>query len=217
MSTLGLYRPGGSWLHRLPAGVKLSGLVLTGVASVLVAEPGPALAALLVVVLGYVSAGLPPRLLLRQTRPLILLLVAVGLFHLLVTGWQRAVVVVSVIATLVLLAGLVTLTTRTTALVDVLVRVLGPLRRVGVDPDRVGLLLALSIRAVPVVVGIAEEVRDAQRARGLATSPRAYAVPLVIRALRHADELGDALVARGVDDAAADGDRPGPPGASGAA
>jgi biotin transport system permease protein len=53
---------------------------------------------------------------------------------------------------------------------------------------------------VPVVVGIAEEVRDAQRARGLRGSPRAYAVPLVIRALRHADALGEALAARGVDD-----------------
>ena len=79
-------------------------------------------------------------------------------------------------------------------------RVLRPLRRVGVDPDRVGLLLALSIRSVPVVVGIAEEVRDAQRARGLRGSPRAYAVPLVIRSLRHADALGEALAARGVDD-----------------
>ena len=29
---------------------------------------------------------------------------------------------------------------------------------------------------------------------------RAFAVPLVIRALRHADTLGEALVARGVDD-----------------
>lgn len=208
MSSLGLYRPGHSWLHRLPAGAKLLGLVLAGVASVLVSAPGPALGALVAVGLGYVSAGLPGRVLLRQVRPLAVLLVAVGVVHVLVSGWQRAVAVVAVIATLVLLAGLVTLTTRTSTLVDVLVRWLAPLRRVGVDPDRVGLLLALSIRAVPVVVGIAEEVRDAQRSRGLAASPRAYAVPLVIRALRHADELGDALVARGVDDEA---DDPGEP------
>ncbi|WP_372449002.1 energy-coupling factor transporter transmembrane component T [Qaidamihabitans albus] len=56
------------------------------------------------------------------------------------------------------------------------------------------------IRAVPVVVGFAEEIRDAQRARGLTTSPRAFAVPLIVRALRHADTLANALVARGLAD-----------------
>ena len=80
------------------------------------------------------------------------------------------------------------------------VRTCRPLRRVGVEPERVGLLLALGIRSVPVVVGLAQEVREAQLARGLATSPTAFAVPLVVRSLRHADRLGEALVARGVDD-----------------
>ena len=108
--------------------------------------------------------------------------------------------VVGVISALVLAAGLVTLTTRTSELVGAMVRVLGPLRRVGVDPERIGLLLALGIRSVFVVADIAAEVRDAQRARGLVGSPRAYAVPLIIRSLRHADELGEALVARGADD-----------------
>ncbi len=71
---------------------------------------------------------------------------------------------------------------------------------VGVDPERIGLLLSLGIRSVPVVVGLAEEVREAQLARGLGMSPRAFAVPLVVRSLRHADALGEALAARGVDD-----------------
>ena len=76
-------------------------------------------------------------------------------------------VVVGVLALLVLLAALVTLTTRTTDLVDALVAACRPLRLLGVDPERVGLMLALGIRCVPVVVGLAEDVRDAQRARGL--------------------------------------------------
>ena len=61
-------------------------------------------------------------------------------------------------------------------------------------------LVSMTPPPVPVVVELAEEVRDAQRARGLSSSPRAFAVPLVIRALRHADELGEARVARGADD-----------------
>jgi biotin transport system permease protein len=200
VSTLGLFLPGTSVLHRLPAGAKLLLLVAGGAGSVLLDQPWQVGAALVVVVLGYAVARLPARVLLRQARALVWLLAVIGLFHVLVSGWERAAVVVGVILTLVLLAGLVTLTTRTTELVDTLVTVLRPLRRTGVDPERVGLLLALSIRSVPVVAGIAGEVRDAQRARGLTASPRAYAVPLIIRSLRHADELGEALVARGADD-----------------
>jgi biotin transport system permease protein len=197
---LGLYRPGTSWVHRTSPGAKLLVLVATGAGSYWLDRPWQVAAVLAVVAGGYLAAGLPPRVLLRQARPLLLVLLVVGAFHVVVSGWQRAVVVVGVILALVLLAGLVTLTTRTTELVDTVVRLLRPARRLGVDPERVGLLIALSIRSVPVVVGIAEEVRDAQRARGLRPGPRAYAVPLVVRSLRHADALGEALVARGVDD-----------------
>jgi biotin transport system permease protein len=196
----GLYVPGGSVVHRLPAGLKLLLLAAAGAGSVLVREPWQAGAAVAAAVVGHAAAGLPWRVLVGQLRPLALLLLVVAAMHVLIDGWRAAAVVVGVITALVMLAGLVTATTRAADLVDVLVRLLGPFRRVGVDPDRVALLLALSIRSVPVVVGLAEEVRDAQRARGLTASPRAFAVPLLVRALRHADELGEALVARGVDD-----------------
>jgi biotin transport system permease protein len=200
MNAIGLYEPGSSLLHRAPAGLKLFVVLVCGAGSVLLDDPWQVAVALLVVVLGYLAAGLGPSRMLRQVRPLLWLLVVVGAFHLAVDGWDRAVVVVGVIAVLVLLAALVTLTTRTSALVDTGVRLMGPLRRFGVEPERAGLLLALSIRSVPVVVGLAQEVRDAQRARGLTGSPRAYAVPLIVRSLRHADRLGEALVARGADD-----------------
>jgi len=200
MSTLGLYRPGTSPVHRLAAGIKLTGLALAGAGSVLVDRPWQVAVALGLVTLGYLAAHLPPRLMVAQARPLLWVLMVLAGFHALVSGWQQAVVATGVILALVLLAGLVTLTSRTSELVDAVVAVLAPLRRFGVDPQRVALLLALGVRSVFVVVQIAEEVRDAQRARGLTGSPRAYAVPLIIRSLRHADALAEALVARGADD-----------------
>lgn len=200
MNTLGLYIPGMSWLHRSPAGLKLVLMMLAGVGSVFLDHGWQVAVALVTVVVGYLTAGISLLTALRQVRPLLWIALFIGLFHVIVNGWERAFVVVGVIATLVLLAALVTLTTRTTAMVDTVVAACRPLRVVGVDPERVGLLLALSIRSVPVVIGLAEEVRDAQRARGLGASPRAFAVPLIVRSLRHADALGDALIARGVDD-----------------
>jgi len=200
VSSLGLYLPGSSPLHRLPAGAKLAGLLGAGVISVLLDRPWQVALGLTAVGVGYAVARVPPRTAVRQVRPLLWVVVLVAGFHVLVSGWARAFVVVGVIAMLVLLAGLVTSTTRTSDMVDAVVRTARPLRLLRVDPERLGLLLALGVRSVPVVVGLAEEVRDAQRARGLGASPRAFAVPLIVRSLRHADALGEALVARGADD-----------------
>lgn len=200
MTPLGLYVPGTSPLHRAPAGAKLAGMVAAGVLSVFLDRVWQVAVALALVGAAYAVAGLGLRTAGRQLRPLLWIGLVTAGFHLVVNGWQRAVVVVGVLSVLLLLAALVTLTTRTTDLVDAVVSGCRPLRAVRVDPERVGLMVALGIRCVPVVVGLAEEVRDAQRARGLAASPRAFAVPLIVRSLRHADALGEALAARGIDD-----------------
>ena len=199
MNPLGLYVPGNSPVHRLPAAVKLLLLVALGVASVFLRAPVPVGGAIVIVIACYAVAGLSPVVAIRQVWPMRWILVFILAFHWWVRGWQSAVVVVGVIAVLVMAAALVTLTTRTSALVDVLVSVCRPLRVVGVDPDRVGLVIALAIRSVPIVAGFATQIRDAQRARGARPSPRAYAAPLIVRSLRHADAVGEALAARGLD------------------
>ena len=70
----------------------------------------------------------------------------------------------------------------------------------GRRPERVGLLVALGVRSVAVIIELSREVRQAQLARGASASPLAFIVPLVVRTLRHADRLADALIARGIDD-----------------
>lgn len=198
--TIGLYRPGTSVVHRLPAEVKLGGLVAAGVGAVFVRTPAVAGAALVAVALGYAAARLPARVLASAIAPLLWVVVPLTVLQVVVAGWERATVTVGVLVALVLLANLVTLTTRTTALVDVVVRVAGRLRFLGVNPERLGLMLNLAIRAVPLVAELSGQVREAQIARGHRVSARAFAVPLVVGALRRADQLGEALVARGVDD-----------------
>jgi len=198
---IGIYVPGNSGIHRAPAGLKLLLLMLVGTASaLLLSRPWQVGAALLIVVGSYQFAGLGWRAPLDQLRPLLWLLAGVAAFNALTSGWAHAVLIVGTVSLLVLLAGLVTLTTRTSDLADVAVTTVRPVGRLGVDPERLGLLLALGIRSVPVVVDLAVEVRDAQHARGLGRDPRAFAVPLIVRSLRHADALSEALVARGADD-----------------
>lgn len=197
---IGLYRPGNSVLHRAPAGLKL--LALTGVVTliVLLDEPWQLGIAAAVVAALYAVAGIPPAAALSQIRPLLWFAVVLLAVHTVLNGWVRAGMVVGALVVAVAAAGLVTLTTRTTAMLDTLERALRPARLVGVDPARVSLMLALAIRAVPVVTDLAVEVRDAQRARGAGLDLRTFAVPFVVRTLRHADAMGEALAARGLDD-----------------
>jgi len=81
-----------------------------------------------------------------------------------------------------------------------MLRLQATVREIALDGAEILPAAAALADPVPVVVGLAEEVREAQLARGLGMSPRAFAVPLVVRSLRHADALGEALAARGVDD-----------------
>jgi biotin transport system permease protein len=84
-------------------------------------------------------------------------------------------------------------------MLDAMQRALRPLGD-RVDADRIGLVLAMTVRAVPLMVEIVRAVLEARRARGAEGSMRAIAVPVVVRALQTADGMGEALIARGVDD-----------------
>ncbi len=199
MTVIGLYHPGQSVLHRLSAGWKLLGMLIGVTVVILLREPWQLAVAALVLTGLYALARIPPRVAAAQLWPLRWFLLLVAVFQLIFAGWQPAVMVCGSLLLTVAVAALVTVTTRVTAMLDVFRKLMRPLRR-WVDPDRAGLLLALTIRCIPLMVDIVREVSDARKARGAGFSLRAMAAPAVVRALRSADALGDALVARGVDD-----------------
>lgn len=197
------YLPGTSWLHRLGAGPKLGALaVLMLPVMVFRTLPSLAVTALLTVAL-YRSAGLSWTTMGAQARPLRWVVVILIAGHVLLSGgsaWVPGVVVAGTIVVAVMLASLVTLTTPMSDMIDSIERWLEPLRRFGARPERVAMVFALTVRSIPIVAGFAADIRSAQRARGVSRSVRAYGVPLVVRSLRHADAMGEALVARGLDD-----------------
>jgi biotin transport system permease protein len=198
--SIGLYHPGSSVLHRLPAGVKLLGMFAGVIGVVLLRQWWQLVIAAAVVAALYAAARIPPRVAWTQLRPLRYLIPVVAGLQFWLAGWHMAVSVCGTLLISVALAALVTLTTRVTAMLDTAAVLLRPLRRIGVDPDRIGLLLALTIRCIPLLAGIVTAVSEARKARGLGFSLVALAAPVVIRALRSADALGEALVARGADD-----------------
>jgi biotin transport system permease protein len=197
---ISLYRPGHSLLHRAAAGPKLLVVMALALAvSLAPANPWVLGAAVAVVAGGYLIAGFGVRAIGSQAygmRWLVGFMLLAQVFFL--PGLTVAANIIRVL-TVILLANLVTLTTRTDALIDAIERAMSPLRRLGVNPSRVALMLSLTITTIPVIAGFAGQIREAQRARGVPVSPLAFVVPLLIMALKHSDDLADALTARGID------------------
>lgn len=193
-----LYRPGASLLHRAPVWLKLALLAAVALVLSLLAQDAVSIGVALLGVGGlYLLAGFSSRVIgveLWRIRWLILVLgVALTVFVSPLSAWIST----GRVITLLLLASLLTLTTRMADLLDALHRMLRPFRRIGVDADAVAMTLSLTLTMIPVVAGFADRVRDAQRARGVRLGVRAV-VPLLVLALRHADDVGDALAARGI-------------------
>lgn len=200
---LGLYVHRESPVHRWPAGVKLGGLVAATVG--LLAWPGwsgPAAGGLLALAL-LAAARLPVGRVLAQLRPLVVIMLLFFGLQALFTegGWREGLVTTARFVVLVLLATLVTLTTRISDMVAVFERVFAVLRPLGVDPEKMALMLALTIRLIPLLVGQVQDIRMAQRARGVERSVLALFVPLVVKVMGLADALTEALEARGYDPA----------------
>jgi biotin transport system permease protein len=197
---LGLYRHGTSVMHRLPAGAKLAGLALLGVAVVVARGPVASLALLAVALAANVAGRVPLRSVTRSLLPVLVTTALVAAFQ----WWQRgpavAVEVAADVLTLVVAAGAVTATTPADRMLDLLDRALRPLHRVGVRADLVALAVALMLRSVPALLTTARETRDAARARGLERSPRALLVPAAVRTVARARATGEALAARGIGD-----------------
>lgn len=198
---LGLYLHRDSPVHAAPAGVKLGGLLLLAALVLLLPGPWP-LAGAVVLGAGLLPAArLPAGPVLRQMRPVLVILLLFFTAQALLGGvdWHQALMMAGRFGVLVWLATLVTLTTRVSDMVEVFERLFERLRPIGVNPEKAALLLALTIRLIPMVGEQMSEIRMAQRARGVERHVLSLFVPLLVKVLGMADDLAAALEARGYD------------------
>lgn len=194
--TIGLYVHADTPVHRLPPGVKIASLAVFGTTVFLLSDRSLLLGCLGAVLVLYAVARIPWAQALSQARPALWLLLAIFAVQALVDGWAAGVATVLRFGTLILLAALVTMTTRASAMIEALESGLRPLARLGIDPGKVSLALSLALRFIPVVAAVTGEVREAQNARGLNRSIVALVVPVVVRTLKMADDVADAIEAR---------------------
>ncbi|WP_437882352.1 energy-coupling factor transporter transmembrane component T family protein [Pseudomonas sp. LRF_L74] len=196
---MGLYRPGHSWLHRLAPGWKFAALLLLATALSLTPSLYGQLAWLGATLALYLSVGLgwrPAWSALLSLSPFFVLII---LIQWLTVNWQAGVWLSLLMYVAVLQAGLLTLTTRVAAMLSLFERLLRPLAPLGVDVWKVSLVLALTIRSIPLVSREIVIARDACKARGIAHPGLLIITPVLVGLIRESEAIGDAIAARGLE------------------
>lgn len=188
---ISLYRPGVSALHKTPAGIKLLVLALTltlfGILEKNLVTSAAFIAALIVLNL---LAGLKLRQLMLQLWQIKVLIAIVFVPQLIFSGVVQGFYNSVAIAVGVLLASLVSITTKTSEIVELIQRI--------TKSRSFGLLIALSINSIGLVIGFSKNITEAGLARGVRANPIRQIVSLFVVSLRFADEYAEALAARGV-------------------
>lgn len=198
MNLFGLYVPGDSWLHRLGAGWKYLLLIVMTIPLMAVARAPFSVAAMAISALILLTARLRPAVALRLPLGFWMVAAMLAAYQVLTAGVELAVVVVANLVTAVYASRMLTLTTPASTLIDSLVAGLGWLRWLKVDPEIVGLAIAVMLRSIPVLLDSFTQVRQAAHARGRERNLFAQVTPVVVRAVGHAQATGAALAARGL-------------------
>lgn len=192
------YVPGTSVIHRMPLWLKFLVVLACGMASFLIVDWRLAAAALALMCTLFLFGGAGPARLFRAVRPLLPVLLAIGLFQWWQLGAPTAARIVLNILLCAVAASLLTATTPLHRLLDGVVSLARPFQRFGADPERFALTIAIMLRSIPFIAGAFEDVRDSARARGLERNPRALVLPVFITTVAYARHTGDALAARGL-------------------
>ncbi|MFY0616576.1 energy-coupling factor transporter transmembrane component T family protein [Shimia sp.] len=194
---LDLYSPGRSVLHRMRPAPKMLGLMVAATLLFLNQSLLITIIATTGILLLYPIAQLSPKQAITQVRPLLWVFILFFAIQWYFSGIELAAYVVLRLAALIWLASLVTLTTRSSDMIDTMTRALHVFKPLGVNPEKVSLAISLALRFIPVLAQITTEVREAQKVRGLERSVIAVAMPMAIRAIKMADEISDAIDSRG--------------------
>lgn len=198
---LGVYVPGASPIHRAAAHHKLLALFAFILACTLLATtPLCALAALLCAAVGIAVARIPLRIIGGQLASPLFILVPLAGFQWWAKDFDYAAALFLSILASIIAAFIVSLTTESGELLEGIETLLRPFGRLGLPVENISLALSLTLRMIPVMFTTVYEVLDARKARGAGFSPLAFGTPVLIRSIRRARALGEALQARGVGD-----------------
>jgi len=193
---MSLYGEERSWLHAVPAGVKLLTLALTGTALFVTARAELLAAGALASIALFASLGRATRGLRRLLPPLMAAIVLVTAFHALMGQAWVGVASSLRLVSMVLLGLCLTASTRPTEFLQVIESLLPPLERFGLRPQELALRVALMLRFIDQFFGLWQRLDDSHRLRTGRPGRLRLLAPLTIQLLLAARRVADALQVR---------------------
>ena len=194
---ISLYRHQISWLHKVPTGLKIAALLLTSMVLFPIQQSWIQMAILVVVMLLYASLGHGGLHQMTVVRPLRWLLLAIFLLQWWTVDINAALTLVARMISMILLANLVTLSTRMEDMIETIRPCFIPLRIFRVNPNRIAFAISLFIRFVPVLMTTMNALTDAWTARGGGLQRWKLIIPMMLTTLKMSDTVADAIAARG--------------------
>jgi len=138
---------------------------------------------------------------LRLLKPVWFFVALVLAWHLLTQDGRAGLIIALRLTAAVALANLVTMSTRFDDMVEVVLWLLSPLRRLGVRTAPIGFAIVLVVRFIPVLLAKARNLIEAWRARSPRRAGWQVALPIALVAIDDAEHVAEALRARGGFDA----------------
>ena len=201
--TFGQYAHKDSIIHKLDPRIKiLAVMALSATAFLLETYYKFAIFSLFVLLLIMLSK-INFSSLLRNLRPFFFIFVFILLMYIFFSRNQldQGIRTVWKFILFIIIASILTFTTTITNLVTAIEKLFAPLKLIKINPRTIALLIALTIRFVPVLFLYADRIKDARLARlGSLKSPKHIKLlflPLLDRTFKSASTLSDSLVSRG--------------------
>lgn len=222
--TLGQFFPGNSLLHKTDARFKIL-ILLAFLVGVIAAKSAWAFLGVVVVTVCLVALSrIPVKIVLKNLKPLIFILVFTGILNIffykgdtLLVHWKFIKIYKEgliyagfmMIRLVCLVCGSFVLLTYTTSpldMTDALEKLLSPLKVLRVPVHEFAMMMTIALRFIPTLVEETDKIMCAQKARGADMESggllkRAKAlvpvlIPLFVSAFRRADELAEAMECR---------------------
>jgi len=221
--TIGQYYPTDSIIHRIDPRIKLVGVFMYISALLFVNSfVGYGISFVFLCLLVSLSK-VPPKLLLRGLRSILIMLIIaaginlfltpgehilfqLGFIRITLEGVRMASQMAMRLALLITGSSILTLTTSPIQLTDAIESLLLPLKAVRVPVHDIAMMMTIALRFIPTLADEMDKIMKAQKARGAdfdtgnliqkAQSLIPILVPLFVSAFKRADELATAMEAR---------------------
>ncbi len=221
---IGRYIQGKSLIHELDPRTKL---ILSFFFIILVFIANHWLSYVLLVLFTLLTVtltGIPMRVFLRGIRPMIWLILFTVIFQVLFStggtvyfqwgplaitssGIVNGILIFTRLVLIIMMSTVLTLTTSPLELTDGIEHLLRPLSRFGFPSHEIALMMSIALRYVPTLMDETQKIMNAQKSRGVEFDQGSFIdrvkafvpilVPLFVSAFNRADEMANAMEARG--------------------